>query len=138
MTFEVHVDHDVPLGFGHVDDHAVAQDAGVVHEHVQVTEGLDGLVDQALRAFPIGDVVAVDDRLAPHRLDVLHRLLCRREVGAPALLVAAEVVDHDLGPFLREEQRVFPAEAAPRAGDDGHPAVQCTHRSFPSSWTAGD
>ena len=52
VALQVHVDHGVPLGLGHVDDHAVAQDAGVVHEHVQVAEGVDGLVARGVGRRP--------------------------------------------------------------------------------------
>jgi hypothetical protein len=41
--------------------------------------------------------------------------------------VATEVVDHDLGPFLGEEQGVLPAEPTTCSGDDGHSAVEASH-----------
>ncbi len=131
MTLEVDVDDDVPFGFGHVDDDAVAQDAGIVHQDVEIAERLDGLIDESLGAFPVGHVVAVDNRVAPRRLDVFHGLLRGSQVGASPLLITTEVVDHDPGSFVCEQQRMFPAEATPRSGDDRHPAVQCTHRSSP-------
>ena len=40
---------------------------------------------------------------------------------------AAEVVDHDLRPFAREEERMGAADAAARARDDGDLAVEKTH-----------
>ena len=49
-ALEVDLDDGVPLGLGHVDEHAVAQDAGVVDEHVEPAEGLDGGADQLLGA----------------------------------------------------------------------------------------
>jgi hypothetical protein len=58
--------------------------------------------------------VAVDDRLAAHGADVVDRLLRGRGVGAAAVLVAAEVVDDDLGALAREEQRVLPPSRGPR------------------------
>jgi hypothetical protein len=127
VTLEVHVDHGVPLGFGHVDDHTVAQDAGVVDEHVQIAERIDGLLHHALRTVPIGDVVAVDDGLATHRLDLVDDLHGGTEVAALAVHVAAEVVDDDLGAFSREQQRVCAAQAARRAGDDRDASVERTH-----------
>src|SRR5207248_1791017 len=81
VALQVHGDDRVPLGLGHVDDHAVAQDPGVVHEHVQVAELVDGLLHQSLRAVPVGHVLAVHDRFAAHRLDVVNGLLPRAEVG---------------------------------------------------------
>ena len=37
---------------------------------------------------------------------------------------AAEVVDDDARPTFGEKERVLPAEAPARAGDDGNPAVE--------------
>ena len=50
-----------------VREHAVAEDAGVVHEHVQVAEGVDGGVDQPLGGVEVGDVVVVGDGLSVRR-----------------------------------------------------------------------
>jgi len=36
-------DDGVPLFFAHVEDHAVAEDAGVVDEDVEAAEGVEGL-----------------------------------------------------------------------------------------------
>ena len=105
----------VPLGLGHVDDHAVAQDARVVHQHVQIAERVDRLLHEPLRAVPVGDVLAVDDGLAAERLDLLDDLHRRARVAALAVHVAAEVVDDDLRALAREQQRVLAARArAPR------------------------
>ena len=112
---------------------AVAQDAGVVDEHVQVAERVDRLLHEALRAVPVGDVLAVDDRLAAQRLDLVDHLHRRARVAAVAVHVAAEIVDDDLGALAREQQRVLAAEAAPRAGDDRDPSVECTHDPSPVS-----
>jgi hypothetical protein len=76
-ALQVHGDDRVPLLLGHVDEHAVAQDAGVVDDRVQVAERLDRGVDEALRALPRGDAVAVRDRLAAHALDLVDDLLRR-------------------------------------------------------------
>ena len=66
MTLEVDGDDGVPLLLGHVDQHAVAQDPGVVDQHVEVAERLHGGVDHPLAALPDGDGVGVGDRLAAH------------------------------------------------------------------------
>ncbi len=65
VALQVDVDDRVPLLLGHVDQHPVPQDAGVVDQHVEVAEGLDGGVDQALAALPVADVVGVGHRLRP-------------------------------------------------------------------------
>ena len=133
MALQVHAHDAVPLLLAHVDDDAVAEDAGVVHEHVEVAERVDGLLDEPASAVPVGDVLPVDDRLAAHGADVVDRLLGGRGVGAATLLVAAEVVDDDLGALAREEERVLPTEPPAGAGDDGDPTVQCTHHDPPRS-----
>ena len=70
VALEVHAHDVVPLRLGHVDEHAVAQDAGVVDEDVEVAERVDRRVDEPLGALPVGDVVAVGDGLAAQRLDL--------------------------------------------------------------------
>ena len=127
VALHVDLDDRVPLLLGHVDEHPVAQDAGVVDQHVEVAEGLDGAVDEALAALPVGDVVAVGDGLAAHGLDLLDDLLRGGQVGPGAVLGAAEVVDHDLGALRREQQRVLAADPAPGSGDDGDAAVKRSH-----------
>jgi hypothetical protein len=46
VALEVDVDDRVPLGLVHVEAHLVAQDAGVVDEHVEPSERVDGLGDE--------------------------------------------------------------------------------------------
>ena len=124
MTLQVHLDDRVPLLFGHVDEHPVAQDARVVDEDVEIAERLDRGVDEALRTFPVGDVVAVDDRLATTGADLLDHLLSRGDVGPGAVVRRAEVVDDDLGTFGGEVQGMLAADAAPGAGDDRNASVE--------------
>ena len=123
MTLQVHRDDGIPLGLGHVDQYPVPQDAGVVDQHVQVTKGLDGGVDHALAALPVRDVVGVGHRLATHGFDLVNDLLRRSGVGPAAIDVAAEVVDHDLGPFRGQQQCMLSTDTAPRAGDDHNSSV---------------
>src|SRR5262249_28816055 len=100
-------------------------------EHVQIAELLDRLADETFRPVPVGDVLAVDDRFAAHRLDVLDGLLRRAQVAALAAHVATEVVHDDLRPFARKQQRVLAAQAAAGTGDDRDASVECTHRCLP-------
>ena len=66
----------------HVDQHPVAQDAGVVDQHVEIAEGLDRGVDEPLAALPVADVVGVGHRLAARRPDLVDHLLGRRAIVA--------------------------------------------------------
>jgi len=128
----VDLDHGVPLRLGHVGEHAVAQDAGVVDEHVEITEGLDGGVDEPLRALPRRDVVAVGGGLAAGALDLGHDLLGRTQVATCAVDVAAEVVHDDLGAVAGERQGVLATDATPGAGHDGDASVQESAHGGPS------
>ena len=80
VAAQVDADHVVPLALGHVDDEAVAQDAGVVDEDVDAAEGLDRRVDQRAGSFPVGDVAA--RRRSPLR----RRRGSRRRPPRPGLL----------------------------------------------------
>ena len=64
VALQVDADDIVPVGLLHVEGHLVPQDAGVVDQDVEPAEGVDGLVDDVLAAFPRADVVAVDRGLA--------------------------------------------------------------------------
>ena len=67
---------------------------------------VDRLLDHALGALEVGDVVAVRDGLAADRLDLGDDLLRRRRVGALAGERPAEVVDDDLRARARQRERV--------------------------------
>ena len=60
----VHLDDRVEVFGGHREHHLVAQDAGVVHEHVEAAERVERGPDDVLRAFEVGDAVVVGDGFA--------------------------------------------------------------------------
>jgi len=51
------------------------QDACVVDDDVEASEGIDGLGDEMVGAVPGADFVGVGDRLAAGGLDLVHNLL---------------------------------------------------------------
>ena len=99
---------------------------------MQVAELVDGLLHHALGAVPVGDVVAVHDRFATHRLDVGNGLHRGARVTALAVHVTTEVVHDDLGALTREQQRVLASQPAPGARDDRNASLECTHDDLPS------
>ena len=92
----------------------VREDAGVVHEHVETAEGLDGGRDEALDVGGLGDV-AVAVETAGSR---------RRDAPAPLEPVDAAVGEHDGGAGLREPVGAREAESLRGAGDEGDLAVE--------------
>ena len=135
----MHVDDRIPLLLGHVGQHAIAQDSGVVDHRVQVAERLDRGVDQPLRTFPRGDTVSVGNGIATHRLDLLNDLFGRAEIAASAIDVAAKVVDHDLRAVGSQTEGMFAPDPSTGSGHDCNSALTQLAHEFPSatSWMRG-
>ena len=69
---------------------------GVVDQHVQVTERVDGLLHDPLGAVPRGDVVAVRLCLAAVEADLVDHLVGRTARRSRAVRLGTDVVDDDL------------------------------------------
>ncbi len=121
---QVDVDHRVDEIRGHVVEALVAQDAGVVHHDVDAPEGVERGLDDGLPAFGRGHGVGVGDGLAPGGFDLVDHLLGRARVTARTVDRATDVVHDDECAPAREQDRMFTAEPAARAGDDRHLAVE--------------
>ena len=138
-ALEVHLDDRVPLGLGHVDEHAVAQDAGVVDEDVEAAEGVDRPAATSCSAPSQSEMSSLlataSPPMAPDLVDDVAGP--GRPRGPSPSIDAAEVVDDDLGALLGQHQRVLAADAPPGAGDDADPSfAQSGHRPSPSTGTA--
>jgi hypothetical protein len=121
VALEVDAHDVVEVVLAHVEEHPVAQEAGVVHEDVEPAPLLEAAPDHGERVVPIGDVAAVGHRVATRSADLVdHR------VGRARLTLTRErepeVVHHDLHALPRQRERVRPTEAAPRAGDERDPS----------------
>ena len=123
VALQVDADHRVPLVLAGGEHHAVAEEAGVVDQHVEPAERVDRGVHEPARAVPVGDVVGVGDGVAAGGHDLVDEELRGALVGAGAVARDAEIVHDDPGTFTRERQRVLAADAARGAGDDDDPAV---------------
>ena len=119
-------------GLGHVDEHAVPEDAGVVDEHVDVAEGVDRRSGSAARRPAKSATLSVLATASPPRALISSTTSWAGPgVGARAVLRPAEVVDHDLGSLAGEQQGVVPADASPGARDHRDTTVQCAHQCLP-------
>jgi hypothetical protein len=127
VALEVDGDHGIPLVLGHVHEHPVAEDSGVVDEDVEPAELVDRLPHEALRPGEAGDVLAIRRRLAARGADLLHDLLRGARVRSLAGEPGAEVVDHELRSGPGEGERVRAADPAPGARDDRDLAAQIGH-----------
>ncbi|MNP40095.1 hypothetical protein D3C76_1337050 [compost metagenome] len=112
------------VGQFHLAEGLVTQDAGVVDQHVDAAEGLEGLLDQGLDLLVVGDVGAVGDGGAAGLADFLDHGQRGFGRAAGAVTAAAEIVDHYLGAALGEFQGVDAAQAVAGAGDDGYAVIE--------------
>jgi hypothetical protein len=128
----MHPDDRVPLILGGVDEHPVADESGVVDEDVQPSVRLDGLSHHRLGIREVGHISRIGNRLPTCGNDLLDHLLRGRFAGALARQRDAEVVDDHLRTMTGELERVSPADASPRSGDDRDPAFeQSSHGGVP-------
>ena len=117
----------VPHRLVHLEEALVAQDARVVHEDVDPPERVDRAPHDRARPLGGGDGVGVRHRAPACRLDLADHLVRRGDARPGPVPRSAQVVDHDLRPFAREQERVRAADAAARARDDRHLPVEKSH-----------
>jgi hypothetical protein len=115
---EVHVDHLLPLGEGHVDDMERLLDAGVVDEQIEAAERLARLREGALHVGLDADVHRDGHRAPARRLD-------GRGHRARVVDLAA-VVDRHGGAVGGERERRALADAGGGAGDQRAAALEET------------
>ena len=132
-TLEVHVDHRIDHGRVHVVERLVPQDAGVVDQHVDPAEGVQGGLHDPLAAFRGRHAVAVGRRDATHGGDLLDHPVCGERRGTTAIQCGAGVVHQDAGPATSELEGMRAPEPATCPGDDGYTSVkaQIRHGHFP-------
>jgi hypothetical protein len=64
MPLEMNPNHAVPLVFRHIGQGAVAQDARIIHQHVQIAERRNRQLDHLRCLFPVRHVMTADDSTA--------------------------------------------------------------------------
>src|SRR5260370_11474118 len=128
MPLQVHSDHVVPFLLGHVEDHAIAQDAGDVDEDVEFAELLNSLIHQALAAFDGCYIHMIGDRVAATGFDFLGDIVGWRGRFLLPRNRDADVVDHDCASLRGECPRDAAANTAAAAGDRGYLTVELAHR----------
>ena len=92
---QVDANHGVPLFLAHVEDHAVAEDAGGVDQDVEPTELFDCSADDPGRRTELRDGVVDCDSPASILLDLADDKVGGCCGGLRAVNTATEVVDDD-------------------------------------------
>src|SRR5580658_10795536 len=83
----------VEIVLAHIENHAVAQNTGVVDHDIQLAEIVDRTLDDALGGLEIAHALIVGDRLAAGRANFLDYLFGRRSRLSSAVEVTSKVVD---------------------------------------------
>src|SRR5439155_10295161 len=115
---EVHLDDRAPFLDRHIEEEAVAQDAGVIDHHIELSKRIDRGLDNPVGRFPLGDAVGVRDRRAAGGADLVDHLLRRAGVAAFAFHRGADIVHQHACAGGGEREREIAADAAARAGDE--------------------
>ena len=128
VALEVHGGDSVELLFTCVGEHAVADDARVVDQNVEVAERVDRGLDEPLGLRPVGDVRPTGDRLASGGGDFVDDALRgAAATGGRSVQPDTDVVDHHARTLGGERQRMCPSDTATGARHDDHTAVEQSH-----------
>lgn len=120
---QIYADDVVPFFLGHVRQHPVPQDSGVVDQHVQAPEELHRLVHHLLRGGKGADIRPVDNCLATLLLDLVDVARAAYDVDRlpDDVAVAIAAAEIDQLAFRLTQRR---ASEMGRAGQLGpHPSV---------------
>jgi hypothetical protein len=121
----VDVDHEPEVIHIHLCESLVAQNAGIVHQHVHAAPSVHGRCHHAPDFLHVCDIGAVGERLTAASMDFLDHL-SRGVAENRAVAGGAEIIDDDLCSPRGEGECMRPPEASARAGDD-HDAVVKTN-----------
>ena len=102
-------------------------DASVVDQNVEATEVLDGGIDQGLRASGHGHVAGVGDGGSAASGDLRSDCRGHRRPAPSPFHRAAQVVDHDAGPTVGEQEGMGAANAASGPCHDRDTPFEAVH-----------
>ena len=120
----MHLDDLLERVDAHAMEDRVAQDAGVVHDAVELAVGIHRLLDDLAGGNGFRHRFEVGNGGAAALLDFLDDLFGRRRIVAGTVRGAAGIVNDDLGAFRCAQQRDLAADAAARASNDDDFSVE--------------
>jgi hypothetical protein len=110
---QIEVDNSIPVGLGEVDRIGSADHAGIVHQHIEAAELLQGFADDARNGFQRSEIRLHEGESPSERL----------HFGGG--VVGVRAADRsDVGAGFGQSQRDALAEAFVRTGDHGDLALQ--------------
>ena len=124
VTTQVHADHQVPVVVGHVEQHLVANETGVVHHDVQATVLLGGDPHDLGGRRRIRDVAGDRHSHPAGGLDLVEHVALVQGAG--------EVVHDHRGAECTEADRLGATQARTSSGHNGYATIQITHERPPS------
>jgi len=129
---KMHLHYRVELFGRHIVEHAIAQNARVVHHHVNAAKTVDRLLHHRLSVIPTGHAAAVRHRAAGSvgLGDFGDDALRWPVIVAFAGHARADVVDHDLSAIGGEGNRRRAPNSATGTSNDGNLAIQHSHSYF--------
>ena len=109
--------HAVPLFFGHIENHAVAQNTGHGHHNIQFTEAIQSGLDDGFPACHSCHRLHAGHGLSTCCFDFGYHIPGNGIVGSGPVEVNPGVDDYHLGSLGRHQQCDAAPNAAPGAGD---------------------
>ena len=71
-ALEVDAQHAIEIGFLEIEELAAGEDAGIVDQHIDAAEGIDGGGEQVVHVEPFADI-AFDEADRTECAEILHR-----------------------------------------------------------------
>ena len=121
----MYVEDGVDLFERHVGEATVTEDAGVADHDVELSEGVQGRVDDRPPAFRGRHRVVVRHGYSPGPDDLIDHSIGGRFTASRAIDRAAEVVDDHRGASARELHRIGPSQPATGTRHDRYPSIEC-------------
>ena len=121
-ALQIRIDHRVKVGLLHGEQQAVARDAGVVHQNVDLPKVRQNLCHRILCRIKVGHVAAV--RFGGHAV------LCGKRACLVGGLFVARIHDRNIGAALCHLQCNRTADTAGTSGDNRSLIGQQKNSSF--------
>ena len=120
----MHIHHEAEVVHAHLGKALVAQNAGVVDQHIHAAPGVDGLLHHGFHRGKVGHRGRIGQGLAARSTNLIHHLLRRACCTTAAIHSTAQVIDQHLGAAGRQGQRMLTPQAATCTRDDGYAAFE--------------